>query len=216
MKINKEQVLENFKKGPSVTYLLIMINIIMYLITAFTSFYYFHGGILNIDTRAIIVLGGMVNLLVKNGEYYRLFTAGFLHASVLHLTLNMIALNAIGSIVEKILGKGKFIIVYILSLIFASYGSYVVANVKLGIGISVGASGAIFGLLGSLLIIVFLNKKVFGKTVLRGITEVIVVNLLIGFFVPNIDITAHVIGGIAGAIITFLIIIIERKKLRKQ
>lgn len=216
MKDNIEQTLDKFKKGPSVTYLLIFINIVMYSITAFTSAYYFNGGILDIDTRAIVVLGGMVNVLVENGEYYRLFTSGFLHASLLHLTLNMIALNAIGSIVEKILGKGKYITVYIISLVLASYGSFLVTSTKLGINISVGASGAIFGLLGSLLIIVFLNKKVFGKTVLRGITEVILVNLIIGLFVPNIDMTAHIIGGINGAIVTFIIILFQRKNLRKQ
>lgn len=216
MKRNIGELIDKFKKGPSLTYTIIFINVIVYLLTAFVSSYYFKGGIIQADNRALIILGAMVNLLVGKGQYYRLFTSGFLHGSLLHLALNMVALGAIGEIIEKIMGKGKYLIIYISSLLLSSLGSYLYSTTYDGVYISVGASGAIFGLFGSLLVICLLNRKILGKTVLRGITELIVVNILIGIFVPNIDMVAHVVGAIVGALVTYIILFINKKKLRKQ
>ncbi|MGG7165526.1 rhomboid family intramembrane serine protease [Clostridium ihumii] len=213
--MNNEKI-KKIRKMPSITYVLIFINIVLYLVEACTSFFYLKGGILKIDNVVLVLLGGMVNVLVEQGQYYRLITAGFLHSSILHLTLNMVALNAIGDIVEKILGKGKFLILYLISLIASSYGSYIFTKGNSGIVISVGASGAIFGILGALLVIVIMNRNIFGKNLLRGLLEIVFVNILIGVFVPNIDVTAHFVGAITGAIVAYIIMLNEKKKLRKQ
>lgn len=210
---SKEKNLINIiKTGPTLTYMLITINVLVYLIVGFVSFYYYKGSIIEIDNRALVMLGAMVNILVEEGQYYRLFTCAFLHSSIIHLALNMYALNSLGSILEKILSKGKLLTIYIVSAILASYGSYLSTRSVYKVSISVGASGAIFGLLGALLVIAFLNRKVIGKALLKSVTEVVIVNIIIGFLIPNIDNVAHVSGLIVGIIITYIILRYPRFK----
>lgn len=201
-----KKLINTINTGPTLTYMLIAINILIYLITAFVSSYYYKSSIIEIDNRALVMLGAMVNILVEEGQYYRLFTCTFLHSSIIHLALNMYALNSLGSILEKILSKGKLLVIYILSAIFASYGSYLSTRSMHRVSISVGASGAIFGLLGALLVIAFLNRKIMGKALLKSVTEVAVINIIIGFLIPNIDNVAHISGLISGIIITYLTI----------
>lgn len=206
MNSKEKKLVHIINTGPILTYMLITINILVYLIVGFVSLYYYKGSIIEIDNRALVMLGAMVNVLVEEGQYYRLLTCAFLHSSIIHLGLNMYALNSLGSILEKVLSKGKLLIIYIMSAVLASYGSYLSTRSIHRVSISVGASGAIFGLLGALLVIAFLNRKIMGKALLKSVAEVAVINIIIGFLIPNVDNVAHISGLISGIIITYIIL----------
>ncbi|KEJ04381.1 peptidase S54 [Clostridium botulinum A2B7 92] len=185
----------NSNKKATITKIIIGINIFMYLITAFLS-----GSIFTSDIKVLIFLGAKVNSFINNGEYYRLITAMFLHGGLIHLALNMYALNAIGPLVEIYFGKVKYLIIYFISGILSSYFSYLFST-----SVSIGASGAIFGILGATLIIAYTNRKKGGKEFLNNIISVIVVNLILGFSIPNVDNFGHIGGLIGGVIITLFL-----------
>ncbi|NFV13869.1 rhomboid family intramembrane serine protease [Clostridium sporogenes] len=180
----------------TITKIIIGINIFMYLITAFLS-----KNILSSNIRVLVFLGAKANSFINNGEYYRLITSMFLHGGLIHLALNMYALNSIGPLIENYFGKVKYLIIYFISGILSSYFSYLFSP-----SVSIGASGAIFGVLGATLIIAYKNRKRGGKEFLNNIISVIVVNLILGFSIPNVDNFGH-IGGLIGGIIVTLILI---------
>lgn len=175
------------KKKPVITYTLIIINILVFI-----AMYIFGKG--SEDNLTLVLFGANYPALVRAGDYYRLITSAFLHSGLLHLIFNNYALYVIGSQLESFLGKVKFLIIYLVSAICGSLMSMLFSN-----GISVGASGAIFGLLGSLLYFGY-NYRVYLGTVLKSqIIPLIILNLVIGFITPGIDNAAH-IGGLLGGL----------------
>ena len=175
------------KKKPVITYALIIINVLVFI-----AMYIFGKG--SEDTLTLLLFGANYPVLVRAGDYYRLITSAFLHAGLLHLIFNNYALYVIGSQLESFLGKAKFLIIYLVSAICGSLMSMLFSD-----GISVGASGAIFGLLGSLLYFGY-NYRVYLGTVLKSqIIPLIILNLVIGFITPGIDNAAH-IGGLLGGL----------------
>ena len=175
------------RKKPIITYSLIIINILVFL-----AMYIFGKG--SEDTLTLLLFGANYPVLVKAGDYYRLITSAFLHIGLLHLICNNYALYVIGSQLESFLGKAKFLIIYLVSAICGSLMSMLFSD-----GISAGASGAIFGLLGSLLYFGY-NYRVYLGTVLKSqIIPLIILNLVIGFMTPGIDNAAH-IGGFLGGL----------------
>jgi rhomboid protease GluP len=190
----------SLKDKPHITIGLIGINIIMYVITAYMSVAYAGGSIFNSDTRVLILLGAKVNDLISGGEYFRLVSAMFLHGGLMHLAVNMYSLYAIGPMVEKVYGKKKYIAIYFLAGICASIFSY-----SFSTSVSIGASGAIFGLLGAVLVFAIKSKGKTGIGFIKSILSVIFINIIIGITLPNIDNFAHMGGLIGGMIISFLV-----------
>ncbi|QGU96857.1 rhomboid family intramembrane serine protease [Clostridium bovifaecis] len=184
---------KRINRSSKITIALILINIIMYAITAF-----FSGNILDSDVRVLIYLGANENTLISSGEYYRLFTSMFLHGGLLHLVLNMYALNALGPAVERAYGKVKYLIIYLIGGIIASISSYLFSG-----GVSIGASGAIFALLGAVLVLALKARTRGGKEMLKNILSVVAINVFIGFALPNIDNFAHIGGLVGGSIISW-------------
>lgn len=179
---------EIFKvKKPIITYALIIINILV-----FAAMYFFGNG--SNDAYTLLKFGANFPELVKAGQYYRLFTSAFLHIGFLHLICNNYALYVIGSQLESFLGKIKFLIVYLVSALCGSLMSMIFSS-----GISAGASGAIFGLLGSLLYFGYNYRVYLGGVIKSQIIPLIVLNLVIGFITPGIDNAAH-IGGLLGGL----------------
>ncbi|ERI95650.1 peptidase, S54 family [Clostridiales bacterium oral taxon 876 str. F0540] len=185
-----------------VTYSIIALNIIAYIVTAFLS-----GSIFDSDINVLINLGAKYNELINRGEYYRLITCMFLHGGLLHVALNMYALYSIGPLVERLYGKTKYIVIYFASGILSSIFSYMFSD-----NVSVGASGAIFGLLGTTLVFAVKKRKNIGKDFLRNIASVIIVNLIIGFTMSNIDNFGHLGGLVGGIIITLILDGIKKKR----
>lgn len=185
-KSDSEKMEEVFKpKKPIVTYTLIFLNVAIFFLSWLFGNY---DEILN----AFCVHGPSIRI----GQYYRLLTGAFLHGSIFHLLFNCYALFVIGSQLESFLGKARFTAIYFFSAITASLLS-IVFN---GNGASIGASGAIFGLMGGLLYFGYHYRVYLGNVVKSQIIPLIVLNLLLGFIMTGIDNAAH-IGGLIGGIL---------------
>ena len=179
-------------KKPIITYALIAINVVVFILSVFND--------------AILPMFAVNRELIVNfNQYYRLFTGMFLHAGILHLLFNMYALYIIGMQLESFLGKAKYLIVYLLSGIGASMLSIFFSN-----SFSVGASGAIFGLMGALLYFGYHYRVYLDSVVKSQIIPLIVINLLIGFTSTGIDNWAH-IGGLVGGILATMAVGVKYK-----
>lgn len=147
---------------------------------------------------------------VQNGEFYRLVTACFLHINLIHIFFNMYALNIVGPEIERYYGRLKFLCIYIVSGIVGCLFSCLFTT-----SVSIGASGAIFGMFGALLYFCF-NYRATLDGYLRGsLIPLILINLLIGFIVPGIDISAH-IGGLIGGFISSMAVGLKTKEKKKD
>ncbi|WP_446898521.1 rhomboid family intramembrane serine protease [Clostridium sp. LBM24168] len=185
----------NFR-GAEITYLLVALNIIFYIITAVLS-----GNLFTSNINVLVFMGAKVNSLISSGQYYRLLSCMFLHGGIVHLAFNMYALVVVGPLVESVYGKLRYIFIYFFSGIAASFLSYVFSP-----HVSIGASGAIFGLLGATLMFALEMKKKISKEYIYNILSVIALNLIFGFSASNIDNFGH-IGGLLGGIISSRIVI---------
>lgn len=179
-------------KKPVITYILLLINILAYILTSLIS-----GNFFNMDGLVLYNLGAMSSEAVLHGEYFRLITSAFLHGGLFHILFNMYALYIIGPQLESFLGKTRYLIVYLFSALTGNLLSMLFIN-----GISVGASGAIFGLLGSLLYFGYHYRVYLGNTLHSQIIPLIVINLLLGFMISNVDVAAHFGGLLGGLFIT--------------
>ena len=180
------------KSKLTITNGLILINIIMFLITAAAS-----RSIIDIDSLVLLNFGAKYSPLIALGEYHRLVTSMFLHGGIMHIALNMYALKMLGPLIEEVYGKAKFTIIYFTAGITGSVLSYLLSD-----SLSVGASGAIFGLLGASVVYGIKMKNRIGKDFLRNMFQAIFINLVIGFTIRNIDNAAHIGGLIGGLLIT--------------
>ena len=202
--INKKTEKENLKyedifkpKKIIITKVLIAINVLMYIISVFVTDNF---------TNSLIILGANNRELVLNGEVYRLITSAFLHGSIIHLFINMYSLWIIGREVENYFGKVKYLIIYFLTIIISSLFSIVfISN-----GISIGASGAIFGLLGSLLYFGYHYRLYLSNALTNQIIPIIIINLFLGFSLTGIDNAAH-IGGLIGGYLSTMIVGLKYK-----
>lgn len=183
------------------TYLFIGICVVLFLISWLPSI--LSGGGLNADPTALVNLGANLGSLVSIGEYWRLVTANFLHGSVLHLAFNMYALYSIGGFIESYFSRRKFFTIFIITGTIASLSSFVFNK-----GFSVGASGAIFGLLGLLLAqSISLQKSHHPELPIdkRSLIGIILINLVFGFVVPGVDNFAHIGGLVSGFLLGLLV-----------
>jgi membrane associated rhomboid family serine protease len=171
-----------------VTRALIAINVAIYLVTVA------QGGGLNAPGGALFDKWILYGPFVAHGDWWRLVTAMFLHASIIHIGFNMFALWVIGTPVEQYLGKARYLGLYFVSGLAGSAGGLIQApHIPI-----LGASGAIFGILGAMLI---LEWQVTGRLAGNAMTW-IVINLAISFAIPNVSWGGHVGGLIGGILIT--------------
>lgn len=180
---------------PMITYWLIAINVILYVVP---------------------VLFGQYNNLINNysvwgpaireGQVYRLFTGMFLHGGIIHLLFNCYALYVIGSQVENFLGRFKFLVIYLVAGISGALFSMIFG----GNYASIGASGAIFGLMGALVYFGYHYRVYLGNVVKSQIIPLILLNLLLGFTMSGIDNFAH-IGGLIGGTLTSIALGVKDK-----
>ncbi len=177
-------------KKPVITWALIIINVVLFILSSIFGF-----------TADLAVNRGYV----VNGEYYRLITGIFMHGGILHLLFNMYALYIIGMQLESFVGKVKYLTIYLLSGLAGSMLSIFFSS-----GYSVGASGAIFGLMGALLYFGYHYRAYLGTTLKSQIIPLIVLNLLLGFTMSGIDNWAH-IGGLIGGVLATMAVGIKYK-----
>jgi membrane associated rhomboid family serine protease len=137
--------------------------------------------------------GALRGFEVSNGDYWRVLTAGFLHAGFFHLLFNMFSLWILGTMLEPAIGRVRFALIFLVALLAGSFGALLVTPDSL----TVGASGGIFGLMGAA-VVVMRNRGI--NPMESGLGLWIGLNLVITFAVPNISIGGHIGGLIGGAL----------------
>lgn len=191
------------------TVILAIINIIVFLVLSF-------GGMTE-DAVYMLEHGAMyVPYMVEKGEYYRMFTSMFLHFGISHLINNMVTLVIIGRNVEPVVGKIRFFLIYFVSGLGGNLLSYI-GEVTMGeYAVSAGASGAIFGLTGSLLALTMIYRGRVGQVTLRDMVIMIVFSLYLGFTSQGVDNLAHVGGLISGFLVTLLLVGIPKMLFQRR
>lgn len=165
---------------PMVTYALIAINVLAF-------------GAQNVpgDLGSELVLWSPA---VADGQFYRLLTSAFLHYGLMHLLFNMWALYVVGPALERVLGRGRFTALYLLSALGGSVLVYLLAPLNTA---TAGASGAVFGLFGAIFVVYRRLQMEVG-----WVAGVIIINLVFTFSIPNISWQGHVGGLVTGALVT--------------
>jgi len=186
-----EEVFNN--KTPYLTYIILIINVL-----AFLAMYILGKG--STDVNTLFKFGAIYKPSVINGEYIRLFTSIFLHIGLVHLVFNCYSIYIIGPQIESFFGKVKYVIIYLLSGAIGSLFSCLFLD-----GISAGASGSIFGLLGALLYFGYHYRIYLGNVLKSQIIPLIIFNLFLGFMVSGINVWAHIGGLIGGFLVSMAV-----------
>lgn len=184
-------------KVPYITYFLIAVNVIFYVVSM----------LLGSDVYQYIIDAYCIHgPSIRAGQYYRLLTGIFLHGNIVHLLFNCYALYVLGGQIESFFGKFKYIIIYLFSGLTGSLLSITLSG---NVG-SIGASGAIFGLMGSLLYFGYHYRVYLGNVIKSQIVPLILLNLAIGFISSGIDNWGHIGGLIGGIVITMALGVKEK------
>jgi membrane associated rhomboid family serine protease len=186
------------------TYVLIAINVVAYLIEIASG-----GGGFNTSFNSVTIDFGLFGPSVAEGEWYRLVTSGFLHASPLHLGFNMLLLFLLGRLLEPALGTPRFLAVYFASLLAGSMGALLLDPNAL----TLGASGAVFGLAGATFVIARGRGM---DAIASEIGFLIVFNLVFSFIGPRISVGGHLGGLVAGVLCGLAIVAGERGMLGRR
>lgn len=178
-----------------ITYALIALNVIMYVITALMS-----HNLMDMDMNVLLDMGALYGPdVIQKNEWWRLITAMFLHAGMMHLVMNMFSLYYVGQGVEQYFDTKAYLSIYLFSGIIGGIVSlYVHPN-----SVGVGASGAIFGIFGALAGFFMANRDKIedhSKAFMKNFASILGINLVLGFAISSIDVSAHVGGLIAGFI----------------
>lgn len=184
-------------KKPIITYIIIAICMVMFVVSGF-----------GIDTLELVRYGANYGPLIRDGEYYRLIASMFLHGGFMHIFLNMYSLYVVGPRVEDFFGKWKYVLIYLASGI----GGSLLSVSMNGDVVSIGASGAIFGLFGALLYFGYNYRGYIGTIIRSQILPIVLYNLIIGFMIPGIDMWGHIGGLIGGLITAYMVGTIENKE----
>jgi rhomboid protease GluP len=174
---------------PYVTYTILGITILVYLAQMLSEF--------ALGTDVPAYFGMKINEFIIQGQFWRLFTPMFLHGSILHIGFNMYALVVIGSGLERFFGQGRFILLYLAGAFAGNVFSFLLSPNP-----SLGASTAIFGLLGAQAIFLYRHREIFGgqaRAALQNVITIAVINFIIGLQ-PGIDNWGH-LGGLLGGLI---------------
>jgi len=182
-------------KKPIITYIILGIIGIIFLLSFI------------INPNQLVYYLGVNGYFIRSGEIYRLLTGAFLHIDVIHFITNAYSLYIVGKLVESYFGKKKFALIYLISAITAN-----LLSISMNDGFSIGASGAIFGLFGSLVYFGYHYRVYFGNVLLRQILPIIIINLFIGFTIPGIDNFAHIGGLIGGFLVSKAVGVNSRDK----
>ncbi|WP_370588967.1 rhomboid family intramembrane serine protease [Pseudonocardia sp. C8] len=168
---------------------LVVANVAVFVLTVVTA-----GSLNGNSGSALFAEGALVPALVASGEYWRIVTSGFLHIGPLHLVANMFALWVIGREVETVLGRARFVAVYGVSLLGGAAAVMLFSDPA---GATAGASGAVFGLMGALFVLLRRLRLPAGQVI-----GVIALNVVISFTVPQISWQGHLGGLVFGAAVT--------------
>jgi membrane associated rhomboid family serine protease len=207
---NRYKQLRRFEGISWITWTITLVTLVMWCLTAYQvalaagshTVHDFLGNVFSNSENAdvLVAYGAKYNEAILEGQYWRFVTPVFLHANILHVGLNMLNLIVVGVFVERIFGHVRFLLIYLVTGVISVIASFYFAPQE----VSVGASGAIFGLVGAYSVFVFVHRRAFrhgGIPALTWLVFIIGLNLGIGLIIPNVDNYAHVGGFVSGCIL---------------
>jgi len=199
----KVRTAASIRRDPQLAYVLIALNLIAFVATTAGG----GGGLMRSGGGEVFNNGALFGPLVADGEWWRIVTAGFLHAGLLHVAFNMYFLYFLGNLLEPEIGKLRFGAIYVVSLLGGSFGALLLSPDA----VTVGASGAVFGMMGAAII----AMRARGIDPMQsGLGMTLVLNLGITFLIPGISIGGHIGGLLAGGIVGFFMFeVAERRRL---
>ena len=191
---------QTFMRGatPVVTYALIAINVVVEGIVLATG-----GDLAGVGSSKLVTDGALSRVTVADGDVYRLVTSGFLHAGLIHLAFNMFILYMLGNMLEPVVGRLRFAILYFVSLLAGSFGALVAQPH----GLTLGASGAVFGIAGAA-VVVLRHRGV--NPMESGLGFFILLNLLFSLR-PGVSVGGHIGGLIGGAVAAWLMYYVPQR-----
>lgn len=182
-------------KRYKLTYMLIAMNIVVYCLTMFMS-----QSVMDIPNKSLVESGALFGpLVVLNHEWWRLSTAMFLHAGLTHLLMNMFSLYLIGRSVESYFNATSYMALYLFAGLFGGVVSIYMHPISVGIG----ASGAIFGVFGALAGFFLAHRQkieAHTKAFMKDFAIILGINLVLGFSIESIDVSAHMGGLVVGVL----------------
>jgi membrane associated rhomboid family serine protease len=188
----KVRTAATIRRDPQLTYVLIAINVVAFVAMAASG-----GGLTGRAGGEVFVNGALFGPAVAAGDWWRIVTGGFLHSGLLHIAFNMYFLYFLGTMLEPEIGRLRFGIIYFVSLLGGSFGALVASPDA----VTVGASGAVFGLMGAAI----LALRARGIDPMQsGLGVTLLLNLGITLVIPNISVGGHIGGLVAGGIVGYL------------
>lgn len=195
--------MEEFRKEPA-TIILVVLNVLVFLAVEFTGF--------SQDTAHMLDWGAAYTpCIVEEGETYRIFTSMFLHFGIEHLINNMLVLFVLGSRLERVIGSLRFAVIYFLGGIAGNVVSLLYDLRQGEAAVSAGASGAVFAVMGGMILVVLCNKGRLEDLSMRQILVLAVFSLYFGFTSSGVDNAAHLGGFLAGFILAVIVYHPRRK-----
>lgn len=196
--------MKRYWKNAPVTTVLLGLNTLMLAVVLFTG-----GFTLENLTR----LGGLIpSKLTADDEFYRILSAMFLHGSVIHFLANSYFLFHVGALLERLLGHQRFSLIYFLSGIGSGLLVWALGEPET---VTIGASGALFGILGALLLLSFVRKSWFTPQGVNTIRTLTIINLIFTLIIPNISVWGHLGGFITGFILIFFLKPTRPRRMRR-
>ncbi len=181
-----------------ITVLIMLINTGMYIATVMYSMRTSGSVVLDLDQRTLFEFGAKYGPAIAAGQWWRLITAGFLHGGLLHILMNMWVLFDLGAQVEETYGGGRYLVVYFVSNITGFLTSLYLLP-----ALSIGASAAIFGLIGAMIALGVRERSSYGAAVRKVYMRWAIYGLVLSL-IPGTDWAAH-IGGLAGGFVIGMI-----------
>ena len=187
----------------AITLLLIAINVAVYAVEVVLSGFHF-----DISSQVLVEMGAMYPPLIQSvADLYRFVTPMFLHLDLMHLAFNMVALYSVGALLEQVLGKANFVLLYFVGGITGNAISYLAGMADGGMTVSAGASTSVFGLFVATALLGVLHRegREFFAEHSKGMWGVIAANVAYSFLVPGISISGHLGGALGGAIAMLMV-----------
>lgn len=196
--MNQLKNLNHWRNAPIITYIMLLINSIAYL------WMMFKFGTTE-STQALLIAGANYRpIIVMMNEWWRLLTAGFLHIGIEHFALNMLSLYFVGTELERILGRWRYLLIYLIGILGGNIVSFALAGDNT---LSAGASTGIFGLFAAYIVLGKLfNYNPYLRERAQTFTLLIGINIFMNVFGGRVDIWGHVGGALFGALATFIFI----------